>query len=292
MENRPRVVFLIPIASARAVADWHLGCSYLRQTLASIFNSSNGDFRVVVAGHETPDFELPKDPRFKFISLPHTNHSEAFNTYADKQRDKMAKLSAAWNYAKATWNPQYVMKIDWDDFISSKLVDWLSTAKDESGYCIKDGWFWESGSRLLIQQTEKFDERCGSCLIIRHDLADLQGPFLTLQGEGGHRIIDHRSLVPGAETSSLLLNDCHNRAEAQFGYLGHQLAIVPFRAAIYRIRSTISMSQTGMVTKIHSLRWLLGRIRRTRLITPSLRREFCLGFDRILITHHTRNNRG
>jgi hypothetical protein len=168
------------------------------------------------------------------------------------------------------------MKVDWDDLISSKLVDWLVTAKDEAGYCIKHGWYWESGSRFLIQQMEEFDALCGTCLIIRSDLADSCGPFLTITEEGRRRIIDHRSLVPGAETSTLLLNDCHHRAEAQFRYLGRRLAVVPFRTVVYRIRSPISMTQMGMKTKIHSLRWLLGRIRRTRLITPRLRREFML----------------
>ena len=37
-------------------------------------------------------------------------------------KDKMIKLAAAWDYAKCTWNPQYVMKVDWDDLVSSRLV--------------------------------------------------------------------------------------------------------------------------------------------------------------------------
>ena len=96
----------------------------------------------------------------------------------------MIKLGAAWGYAKSTWNPKYVMKLDWDDLVSSQLVEWLVSAEDEPGYLIKHGWIWRSHVPYLVQRTEYFDRGCGSCLIIRSDLADRVGPFRT-QVEGG-----------------------------------------------------------------------------------------------------------
>jgi hypothetical protein len=281
MNKKPRIVFLIPIASSRVMKNWPLACSYLRQTIESIFNSSNGNFCVVVAGHEAPDFDLPPDPRFKFLSLDHPIPSREDDFWRAAMRDKMTKLGAAWNYAKSTWNPDYVMKVDWDDLISSKLVDWLATAKDEAGYRVKDGWLWSSGSRHLIQRSETFDLICGTCLIIRNELADQRGPFLnsmdgikfdaaSLEFEAAN----NRSLIPGAGIGTLLLNDNHGRAEAQFKYLGHQLGVVPFKAAVYRVQNSQSVSGRGF--QIHSLRSLLGGIRRTRFITSGLRREFNL----------------
>jgi hypothetical protein len=55
------------------------------------------------------------------------------------------------------------MKFDADDFISSRLVDWLDKAEGEAGYLIKHGWFWRSDARYLIQSTEYLDRVCGSC---------------------------------------------------------------------------------------------------------------------------------
>jgi hypothetical protein len=280
MNNRPRVVFLIPIASSRVAKDWHLACSYLRQTLASIFNSSNGNFCVVMAGHEAPDFELPQDPRFKFLSLDHPIASQD-DYWGAAVRDKMIKLSAAWNYAKSIWNSDYVMKVDWDDLISSRLVDWLANAKDEAGYCINNGWIWRSRSRYIIQHTEQFDRFCGTCMIIRSDMADKTGPFRH-SGDGVKfddknlllEASDPYSLIPGAGTSTLLLNDTHKRSEAQFAYLGKKLAKVPFSAAIYSIGHGNNAS--GQYNRTHTLRMWLGRIWRTRVITPGLRREFNL----------------
>ncbi|HEY2119956.1 MAG TPA: hypothetical protein VGH37_12275 [Candidatus Acidoferrum sp.] len=236
----------------------------------------------MAAGHEAPDFDLPTDSRFKFLSLDHPLPSQENGPWVAAIKDKTIKLGRAWNYAKLAWNPEYVMKVDWDDLVSSRLVDWLNTAKQAAGYCVKNGWVWNSGSRYIIRCSESFDLVCGTCLIIRSDLADSKGPFLsTVHGiildETGKRIeaTDNRSVAPGAGIGSLLLNDDHPRAEAQFRYLGHQLATVPFRAAVYRLRNPQSITQRGY--HIHSLRWLLGSIRRTRFITQRLRKEFMLG---------------
>jgi hypothetical protein len=282
MRTKPRVAFLIAIASPRRPKDWNLACAYFKQTLSSIFNSTNGNYCVVVAGHEPPDFQLPQDPRFKFLSLDHPLPSLENGYYLAAVKDKMIKLEAAWEYAKSMWNPQYVMKLDWDDLVSSRLVGWLENADGDAGYLIKNGWVWRSGSRYLIQCTEYFDRVCGSCLIIRSDLADKTGPFLhscdgTKFDHMSQQIeaTDPYSLVPGAATGTLLLNDTHIRAEAQFAYLGHRLATVPFSAAVWRISHGNNVS--SQYHRTQTLRMLLGRIRRTRLITPSLRKEFMLG---------------
>jgi hypothetical protein len=283
MSDVPSVVFLIPFASRKRKSKWEIACAHLRRTLKSIHNSTNGNYRVVVAGHEAPDFDAEFDSRFYFLSLNHPFPSHDNYGVAVKL-DKLTKIAAAWNYAKLTWNPNYVMKLDADDFISSRLVDWLGNANGEAGYLIKHGWLWRSESRYLIQRTEYFDRVCGSCLIVRSDLADKNGPFLTeVEGvrfdETSSRFAarDHYSLVPGSGISTLLLNDSHQRYEAQFSYLGYTISSVPFSAVVYRTSnpdSTTAIAERGRLT--YTLRMLIGSIRRTRFITKSLRREFML----------------
>jgi hypothetical protein len=237
---------------------------------------------VVVAGHEPPNFQLPQGPKFKFLSLDHPLPSQEGGYYLAAVKDKLRKLEAAWEYARSTWNPDYVMKLDWDDLVSSQLVDWLASAQDEAGYLIKHGWVWLSGSRFLIQRTEYFDRHCGSCLIIRSDLADRTGPFLTLvEGialdEAGRRFAarDNYSLVPGSGVTTLLLNDSHQRYTAQFSHLGHRLATVPFKAAVCRIDH--GNNAAAQTPSAETVRMFLGRIRRTRLITRRLKKEFMVG---------------
>src|SRR5690348_10575410 len=242
MTDKRRVVFLIPVPSKQRVRDWAIGCAYFHQTLRSILNSTCDDYGIVAAGHEFPDFQLSHDRRFKFLSLDHALPSRDAGDYPAAVKDKLIKLAAAWDYAKSVWNAHYVMKLDWDDLISSRLVEWLTPAQNEAGYLIRHGWIWRAQLPLIVQRTEYFDRVCGSCLLVRGDLADRTGPFLThVEGtklsREGHQFAanDRYSLVPGSGTGTLLLNDSHQRYSAQFDYLGHRLRTVPFSAAVCRI---------------------------------------------------------
>jgi len=121
-------------------------------------------------------------------------------------------------------------------------------------------------------------------MIIRSDIADQEGPFLTeVEGIRFNELSlnfatrDHYALVPGSGTSTLLLNDSHQRYAAQFAYLGQKLCTVPFRAVVYRIGNPDSNS-AALETGWPTLRMMLGTIRRTKLMTKSLRREFALEY--------------
>jgi hypothetical protein len=236
---------------------------------------------VVVAGHEPPDFDVGFDSRSCFLSVDHAipRHEDAV---VSGRLDKLAKIAAAWNYAKSRWNPHYVMKVDADDLISARLVQWLENFSGEPGYLMKHGWVWRSGARHVLQFTEYLDRVCASCLIIRSDIAEQEGPFLT--GVEGIRLnevslrfaaSDHYSLVPGSGTSTLLLNDSHQRYAAQFASLGYKLSGVPFNAVVYRTGNPDSNS-ASLDTEQPTLRMTVGAMRRTRFITRTLRREFAL----------------
>jgi hypothetical protein len=276
----PLVVFLVPVAPRRAKRRWDVACAQLRQTLESIRNSADGNFCCVTVVNDEPDFDVRLDARFDCISLPLSPPAHA-SPVISAVLDKMVKVTAAWAHAKAKWNPRYVMKLDADDFISTKLVGWLAQNAGAAGYLISHGWLWETGARFLIQRTETLDRVCGSCLVARSDLVERTGPFLTetegvvLSDENARfAIADQRSLVPGSATGTLLANDSHQRWPAQFAHLGHTLTPVPFPAVLYRTANADSVS--GVKTNYQSLRMLAGALRRKRLITPALRKEFML----------------
>jgi len=281
MTNEPTVVFLIPFASPKLRANWSTACFYLRQTLRSVQNSASQNYRVVVASNEQPELEISFDSNIHFLSL-----KDSFPVHLDRaahRLDKLAKIDAAWRFAKSNWQPRYVMKLDADDLISSKLVGWLNNFGTEAGYLIKHGWRWYSGSRYLIEHTEYFDRTCGSCLIIRSDLADRTGPFLTEaegvildEADSAFAASDHYSLVPGSATTTLLLNDTHQRYAAQFSYLGHKLHTLPLSAVIYRVNNSSASRVYNRGTAKFNLRMTLGAIRRKRIITRRLRKEFML----------------
>jgi len=71
------------------------------------------------------------------------------------------------------------------------------------------------------------------------------------------------------------LNDSHQRYAAQFAYLGQKLSILPFRAVVYRTGNRESNSAALEIGR-PTLRMILGTIRRTKLMTKTVRREFAL----------------
>ena len=281
--DRPSVAFLIPFASRRTKSRWDIACAHLRQTLSSVRNSTSKSYCVVVAGLEAPDFNFESDSTCWFLSVNHAIPLHE-DVVVSGRLDKLAKIAAAWNYAKSRWNPRYVMKLDADDLISARLVQWLENFGDQPGYLIKHGWVWRSGSRYVLHSTEYLDRVCASCLVVRSDIADQEGPFRT--GVEGMRFdqlsasfaaADHYSLIPGSGTSTVLLNDSHQRYAAQFAFLGHKLSNVPFKAVVYRTGNPESNS-AGLQTGRPTLRMILGRIRRTRLMTKNLKKEFAFEF--------------
>jgi hypothetical protein len=282
--RRPSVAFVIPFASRRTKSKWDIACAHLRQTLKSVRNSTSKSYCVVVASHETPDFNFESDSTCCFLSVNHAIplHEDVI---VSGRLDKLTKIAAAWKYAKSRWNPRYVMKLDADDLISARLVQWLENFGDQPGYLIKHGWVWRSGSRYVLHSTEYLDRVCASCLVVRSDIADQEGPFRTgVEGTPFDQrslrfaATDHYSLVPGSGTSTLLLNDSHQRYSAQFAYLGQKLSNIPFKAVVYRTGNPESNS-AGLETGRPTLRMILGTIRRIRLMTNNLRKEFALDFD-------------
>lgn len=286
MNTSPVIVFLVPLAPRRVKSNWQATCRQLEQTLKSIRNSDDGDFRVVIAGNDKPDFDAALDGRFEFLSIDEKPPLHSIPVVAGVL-DKLEKVTAAWEHAKAKWNPQHVMKLDADDFISCRLVGWLEENKGKPGYLIPHGWSWKTGARFLIQRTETLDRECGSCIIIRHDLVEHTGPFLTetegvVMSEASSKfaVDDQYSLVPGSGVSTLLGNDSHQRYAAQFAYLGHDLASVPFPAVIYRTGNPDSNSKAVgnrvMRRTDYTVRMRLGALRRKRIITRRIQDEFAL----------------
>src|SRR6266498_1182455 len=109
MINKPSVVFLIPFASRKESPNWRTACKYLQQTVRSIRNSVSENYRVVVAGNEEPELKTGFNSKIHFLSLKpssqlHPNYRVAVRV------DKLTKIDAAWRYAKANWEPKYVMK--------------------------------------------------------------------------------------------------------------------------------------------------------------------------------------
>ena len=265
------VCFIIPIACRNFTSNWDAACNYLRQTIGSILNSIDPRFAVVIVGHESPMHYLPKDPRLHFLQYSESAPLAVNKNIQTIAQDWMGKMQLGRDYAKQKLPSEYVMRMDADDFLSNRVVGFLAQNSEKAAFRISDGWIWNSGARIFIQQLENFDKLwCGSSIILKSAIADL--PIQIYELSDRMPVLDQAKI---GSARTLFTNEFHSFADKALSLHGLDIYKIPFRAAIYRVGNINSVTGRSN-TKTYSIRFMLGKIRRLRLMKNALRNEFSL----------------
>ena len=269
LHNNTIVTFIIPFASRAFAKDWFLSCIHLKQTILSLLNSADSRLAIVVVGNNHPGNSFPSDDRVHFITTPLCGQLAKQRDTTTMAKDQISKMEIGWEYVKKHLPSRYVMRMDSDDLLSRHVVGFLAT-ESGPGYRISDGWIWNDGESLFIEKTEKFDVLCGSSNIFRFDVAEKK---FNLQ-DVCSPIPDYMLAVRTNMNFSLISNRFHQYAGNAMALLNMDIAQVPFKAAVYRVGNVNSEMQR--MVKFHSCRQFLGRIRKLRIISQSLKKEFAL----------------
>ena len=112
-------VFLIALKSRSASQDWRLTTKLLSQTLASIQNQTNPNYKIVVACNQKPDISATVD----WVITDNDSPDLSADFYL-KEKDRAKKLLIGYEYAKK-YNPDYLMPVDADDFVNQNICDCL-----------------------------------------------------------------------------------------------------------------------------------------------------------------------
>jgi hypothetical protein len=265
--HMPLVTFIIPVRHQDNARDWSGLRANLAQTVASIANQSNGDWRGIIVANEGADLPpLPEKFSVERVAFPpndmhelgKASREEFYDAFrADKGRRVLAGMLGARESG-------FFMIVDDDDLISSKIVQYVSEHRRENGWTIEKGFIWDSGGQLLLGYSG-FNHLCGTCLIIRSDLYGLPERF------------DEASL----EWIRTMLGS-HIRIADILSDRGTPLRPLPFPGAVYRVAHSGSHSQApSLIAKYflnrHVLkrpRRLLDNLRNLRVIGEGARREF------------------
>lgn len=152
--------FVIPLRSRATSKDWDLVCQLLRNSLASILNQTNPDFRVVISCADVPDLGSIVDDRIEIISnaypVPHDFLAMAL--------DKRAKKRAA-GAEIGRRGGGYVMLVDADDLVSARIVEHVLSDDNRQGYYVENGFAYYSHSHRL-EPLQEFYKKCGSCYVV------------------------------------------------------------------------------------------------------------------------------
>lgn len=247
------IYFVIPLKSERVSSDWQHVTRIFNNTLNSLFNQTDPNFRILVVCHEIPHVEnYADDPRLEIISVDFPPP-----IYRDEQMvDKHRKREVAGAHIRKAGGG-YIMFVDADDLVSNRIVEFVRQDKSPNGYIIHQGYDFDFTEKT-VKAAPNFDQISGTCSIVHFSVDDLpETPF-----------------DPAGSFLRQAINWRHPTWETQFAAIGRPLMPLPFRGAMY-VWNT-GENWTALMGKIGKRRQILRRFLPRRKITPDLAREFAL----------------
>ena len=261
------VAFIIPVRHQDNARDWGLLKSKLAETVRSIANQTNGDWRGIVVANEGADLpELPEKFSVTRVTFPPNNlHELGKGTKQDFldafRADKGRRVLSGMLDAR---DSRFFMIVDDDDMVSARIVQFASEHPTANGWSITKGYLWDDGGKLMLANNE-FNHKCGTSLIVRSELYELPPRFEDAS-------LDWIKDMLGS----------HQRIDRALEQRGTPLAELPFRGAVYRVANAGSHSQSPGIIKqfflnrrmLKSPVQLAAQFTRLRVIGSGHRREF------------------
>ena len=227
------LTFVVPVKHQTGISDLDGTMARLRETLDSVeVQASSGADAVVVANEGCPLPTLPPSASVVRVDLPFRELPPGGpETRAERhraiQQDKGSRVLAGLRWREP---PGHVMVLDFDDFVSRHLTDFVSSRPEEPGWYVQTGWAY-SGGRWAARLRD-FHLYCGTSLILhRRLLKEALGepdpdPGWIRSWLGSHRfVVEHLRGGPDA------------------------LAPLPFEAAAYRVGHTDSTSGLSKLSR-------------------------------------------
>lgn len=261
------VTFVIPVRHQNNARDWGALVDNLMQTVRSIANQTNPDWKGIIVANEGAQIPaLPKQFSVHRVTFPPNdmhelnkgNKEAALDAFRyDKGRRVLSGMLAA-------RDSRFFMIVDDDDLVSARIVQFAADNKDANGWTIDKGYLWDSGGKLMLAE-DGFNHLCGTSLIVRADAYELPESFDAATTDWIKDMLgSHMRIGPVLE----------NR--------GRALASLPFRGAVYRVAHAGSHSGASSVIRKHFLsrhalrkpHRVLSNLRRLKFVSGRIKNEF------------------
>ncbi|TYQ26949.1 glycosyltransferase family 2 protein [Pseudanabaena sp. UWO311] len=213
------IVFIVPLKSALTSSNWHLVSQLFERSIKSICNQTSSDFKAIVVCHELPDITF-QHPNVDYIQVDFPMPNSDSDLYI-KETDRSLKVWYGLNYAKK-YQPSHVMIVDADDLINCNIADFVSKHTESNGWYVEKGYEYREGSNSIYLMRSKFQDKCGTCNIVRYNLLDKYINF-DISDVKGFQFLHHQSVLH-------LMNNNSTPLEK-----------LPFEGAIYVIGHTENM---------------------------------------------------
>ena len=170
--------FGIPLKARNTASNWSVTLRDFNRTLASIYNQTNPNFRILVGCHDMPDLQIETDERLQFLPVafdPANLDADTTSIFPDKGR-KLLKLAERFRDMGGTW----FMTLDADDVVSNHLVDFVLSNPNPNGYIARQGFVLDQSTMKMASVPDPsifkwgFDKLCGSCVVVKFTEPDIE----------------------------------------------------------------------------------------------------------------------
>lgn len=260
---------IIPFRPKTESIDWIRESNLLLQTIQSVLRQTYEAFDIFVVYTDAPDIHSD-DTRVQYHEFPygHQSYEEMENRDALLHRFKSAKMVVRrWDKARKLCygsklakeaGCDYVMALDADDLLSNRFLSYM--AKDAAdnerrGWFVEVGYLYQKGSSYLIKVPKNMRFLNGSTHVLHHDLVKIPD-FCSLDWQDYNLFTDHGWIKDRVHEID-----------------GTQLQPIPFAALVYVVHRS-NISQVEKKEYSFTLKSVIKRIIRGRILTSSLRMEF------------------
>lgn len=263
----PSLTIIIPIRHQDNAPNWDSTVKNLKQTMRSISAQTDGLWRcIIVANYGAVLPEMQKGFEVCRVDFPPNKLHAQDSAYKEEfyesiRADKGLRILAGILYARKL---TYLMVVDDDDLINSKLADYVNSHIGDNGWYINRGFVWGDGGNIIMDYFG-FHLFCGTSHIVRADLIKLPSNLESAD-------IDYVKMMLGS----------HVRIKEELAKGGTPLSPLPFHGAIYRIGHQNSHSKSkALLHHFFMHKWLLKdpkelfrRLMSLRFINKSKRSSF------------------
>lgn len=245
--------FVIALKSKAVSKNWERVSTLFENTLASAYRQIDPDFKIVVVCHETPQLSKRFDERVEIINVDFPPPEQI--TTPLTMQDKWRKLAIAM-IRVGEINPNFVMIMDADDLVSNRLSQFVNSRKLENGWMLRHGYSYSYGSKW-IHCNEHFS--CGSDAIVNSRLVKFP-----------------KDLNEQSIQDCILLRWGHTIISEKLAEQGTPLSPLPFLGAVQVVNHGDNDSHLPLQEEWISLRFFLGKVKRTRYLNSRIKSEFSL----------------
>ncbi|KQM31029.1 galactosyl transferase [Rhizobium sp. Leaf68] len=261
------LTFIIPVRHQNNARDWSHLKANLTLTIASIANQTHSNWRGIIVANEGADLPpLPENFSVTWVTFPPNDiHDRGNATEADfLDAFRFDKGRRVLSGMLSALDSRFFMIVDDDDFVSARIVEFVSEHPNENGWVVQQGFVWNDGGKLLLCHND-FNSACGTSLIVRSSVYGLPSTV-------GEADVEWMKDILGS----------HRRVPPMLSAKGYSLQKLPFRGAVYRVANKGSHSGARGIVRAYLLNtstlrrpWkVLRHLANLRLLSAEHRKEF------------------